>query len=164
MNSTHIHLLLNHFPIIGILIATIFLLYAVWKKENSIQQISLFTVFIMALIAIPVFLTGEPAEESVEKLPGVIESIIEAHEESAELAFWFMMAAGALSLISFALQVVKNTNAKRLVIVSLMLCIITSALMVRTGYLGGQIRHTEIRANGSSAQTNEQGAENENEE
>lgn len=164
MNSTHIHLLLNHFPIIGILIGTIFLIYGVWKKENSIQQISLFTIFIMALIAIPVFLTGEPAEESVEKLPGVIKSIIEEHEESAELAFWFMMASGAISLLTFALQIMKSANAKRLVMISLMLCLITSVLMVRTGYLGGQIRHTEIRGNGSATQTSEQGIENENEE
>ncbi len=160
MNSTHIHLLLNHFPIIGTMIGTLLLSYGIWKKENSIQQISLLTVFIMALIAIPVFLTGEPAEESVEKLPGVIKSLIEEHEEAAEVAFWLMMVSGALSFIGLLMKMMNNRNAKKLVVLSLLSCLATSALMVRTGYLGGQIRHTEVRGS-TPAQGVDQGEENE---
>ena len=160
MDNTHVHLLLNHFPIIGTLIGTVLLLYGVWKKNISIQQVSLVTIFLMAIIAIPVFLTGEPAEEAVEKLPGVIESIIEEHEESAEIAFWLMMATGLASLLSVTLQMLQNRIAKTFVIISLLLSIITSGLMVRTDYLGGQIRHTEIRDNTINIQTEEKGKEN----
>lgn len=167
MNSTHIHLLLNHFPIIGTLIGTILLSYGIWKKQKNLQHIAASIVFVMALIAIPVFLTGEPAEESVENLPGINETLIEDHEESAEIAFWFMMAAGAVSLISLLLHWTQNSNSHKMIVTTLLLCLVTSAMMIRTGYLGGQIRHTEIRGDAPAGQTApaaEQGGENEEED
>ncbi len=162
MDSTHAHLMLTHFPIIGTLIGTALLLLGVWKKNPVIQEISLAIIVFMAIAAIPVFLTGEPAEESVENLPGVIESIIEEHEEAAELAFWTMIATGVISLISIAFSRLKNTGANAFIMLSLVLSIITTGLMARTGYLGGQIRHSEIRdgnANIVSQPLNESGEE-----
>ena len=147
MNSTHVHLLLNHFPIIGIMIGTVLLFYGVWKKNTSIQRISLATIVVMALIAIPVFLTGEPAEESVENLPGVVKATIEEHEEASEIAFWSMMLAGAISLMSVVLQMLQNKMAKTSVMLALLVSTVTSVLMARAGYLGGQIRHTEVQGN-----------------
>lgn len=164
MNYTHLHLLLNHFPIIGTLIGTVFLLYGIWKGNLSIQQISLTTILLMALIAIPVFLTGEPAEESVENLPGVIKSIIEAHEEASEIAFWTLIAAGFVSLVSLVMQKLQNKIAKTFVALSFLLSVITSGLMIRTGYLGGQIRHTEVRSNTVTNQTIQQNGEKDDEE
>ena len=40
----------------------------------------------MAVLTIPVFLTGEETEESVEHLAGVSHDLIEEHEELAEKA------------------------------------------------------------------------------
>lgn len=144
MSYTHIHLLLNHFPIIGSMIGTVLLLLGIWKKNSMIQQVSLALLIIMAVVAIPVFLTGEPAEESVEELPGVIKSVIEEHEEAAEIAFWVMMGSGILSFISLILDLIKNKMANRLILMSLLSSIAAFGMMARTGYLGGQIRHTEI--------------------
>ncbi len=159
MNSTHVHILLNHFPIIGTLIGTMLLLYGVWKKNKSIQNVSLITIFVMALIAIPVFLTGEPAEESVENLPGIVKSAIEEHEEAGEIAFWSMMITGVVSLMSIALLVLQNKTAKTFVMFSLLASIATSILMARAGYLGGQIRHSEINGSTVTNTTNEQNSE-----
>ena len=147
MNSTHAHLLLNHFPVIGTLIGTMILLYGLLIKNINIQKVSLATIVVMTLIAIPVFLTGEPAEEAVENLPGVAESIIESHEEAAEVAFWVMMLTGVFALITLGLQIVNNPFSKTFVLIALISGIISFGLMGRTAYLGGQIRHTEIRSN-----------------
>lgn len=115
----------------------------------------------MALIAIPVFLTGEPAEEKIENLPGVVESIIEQHEETAEIAFWTMLAAGLIAGITIALQLLQNKMAKSFVMISVLISLVSFGLMARTGYLGGQIRHTEIRANAATNQAVETGADEE---
>ncbi len=147
MNSTHAHLLLNHFPVIGTLIGTMILLYGLLIKNINIQKVSLATIVVMTLIAIPVFLTGEPAEEAVENLPGVVESIIESHEEAAEVAFWVMMLTGVFALITLGLQIVNNPFSKTFVLIALISGIVSFGLMGRTAYLGGQIRHTEIRSN-----------------
>ena len=152
MDATHLHLLLNHFPIIGTLIATVLLLISLTTKNEAIQKASLVIIFLMALIAIPVFFTGEPAEERAEKLPGIAESIIEAHEEAAEAAFWVMMATGVISFVALLLQTAQHQTAKAAVILALVAGLVTSALMARTGYLGGQIRHTEISSNAPTAQ------------
>lgn len=150
MNSTHAHLLLNHFPVIGTLIGIMILLYGLLIKNINIQKVSLATIVAMALIAIPVFLTGEPAEEAVENLPGVAESIIESHEEAAEVAFWVMMLTGVFALITLGLQIVNHPFAKTFVLIALISGIASFGLMGRAAYLGGQIRHTEIRSNSDS--------------
>jgi uncharacterized membrane protein len=99
----------------------------------------------MAVCAIPVFLTGEPAEEMVEGLPGVSEALIEAHEEAAELAIWVMEALGLLSLLAFFIKFKTESTNKTVMGIAFALSLLTFGLMARTGYLGGQIRHTEIR-------------------
>jgi uncharacterized membrane protein len=68
MNATHFHLLLNHFPIIGTLIGTIILVYGFITKELKIKILSAYIIAAMALLAVPVYLTGEPAEETVEHI------------------------------------------------------------------------------------------------
>jgi len=157
MNNTHVHLLLNHFPVIGSLIGIMILLYGLLIKNINIQKVSLATIVVMALIAIPVFLTGEPAEEAVENLPGVVESIIESHEEAAEVAFWVMMFTGGLALITLGLQIINHPFAKTFVLIALISGIASFGLMGRAAYLGGQIRHTEIRSNSTAVnnQSNE---------
>lgn len=146
MDTTHLHLLLNHFPIIGTLIAIVTLTYGVISESRRTTKISLAVIVVMSLITIPVFLTGEPAEDSVKNLAGVSKAIIEEHEEAAELAVWFMALLGVLSAVTLASLIVSERINKILVWSTVFAGIITFGLMARTGYLGGLIRHTEIRS------------------
>lgn len=157
MDSTHVHLLLNHFPIVGTLVATAILVYGVIRRNSSNQQVALAALAVMALLAIPVMLTGEPAEERVENIAGVTEAAIEAHEEAAELAFWVMEATGILALIGLLLSGLKNRLAQPAVILTLILSIASFGLMARTGSLGGKIRHTELAGAIAAGTTGETG-------
>ena len=150
MDATHLHLLLNHFPIIGTLIAILILAYGIYSGSRRTTKAALFTIIVMSLIAIPVFLTGEPAEESVENLPGITHAIIEEHEEAAEFAIWMMAILGIISAISMVNLISKNRINKSLILIALFAGLLTFAAMARTGYLGGKIRHTEIRGNSTS--------------
>lgn len=152
MDSTHLHLLLNHFPIIGTLIGTGIMAYGYFAQSDATKKAALWTWVTMALLAIPVFLTGEPAEESVEGLAGVSEALIEAHEEAAEVALWVMEALGLFSLFALFFNFKNGYNGKTVTALLFALSLVTFGLMARTGYLGGQIRHTEIRS-GAAAQT-----------
>ena len=158
MDATHLHLLLNHFPVIGTLLGIGVMIYGYITTSTEVKKAALWTWAAMAVIAIPVFLTGEPAEESVENLPGVSEAIIEAHEEAAELALWLMEALGALSLLTLAFFKIKPAMSKSLMLVSMLLGLATFAAMARTGYLGGQIRHSEIRSGQTALNGGEQDA------
>lgn len=150
MNLTHLHLLLNHFPIIGTLIGSSIILCGIIRKQQQAKSIGAAIILVMAIIAIPVFLTGEPAEETVEHLQGISKSLIHDHEEAAELALWIMEIAGLFSLLSLFFQIKKSSIANNLFIITFVLTLISFGLMARTGYLGGQIRHTELSTiNGS---------------
>ena len=156
MDSTHLHLLLNHFPVIGTIIGTLVMAYGYFTNSASTKKAALLTWVLMALFTIPVFLTGEPAEESVENLPGVSEAIIHDHEEAAELAIWAMGAVGLLSLIALLAPAAQEKAAKTMIGIAFVLSLVSFGLMARTGYLGGQIRHTEIRS-GVAAATGAEG-------
>jgi len=151
MDATHLHLLLNHFPIIGTLLGVGVMLYGFITSSEQTKKAALWTWVLMALIAIPVFLTGEPAEESVEGVAGVSEALIEEHEEAAELAIWLMEALGLLSLVTLVFAKTNSSLSKSLILVSTVLGLVVFGAMARTGYLGGQIRHTEIRTVAAAA-------------
>lgn len=151
MNWAHVHIAINHVPVIGIFFGFLLLIYALMKKSEELKRISLGIFVIVALIAIPVYFTGGGAEEVVEHLPGVSESIVETHEDSAFSTFVMVEALGLLTLGGLFLYRRPQTLSNWFVILSLILSILVGGLMARTANLGGQIRHTEIRADAKSS-------------
>ncbi len=144
MNAAYVHLLLNHFPIIGSLLGAGVLLWGTFKQSVAVQKTGSAILFLMALVAIPVYLTGEPAEEAVEKLPGISKALIEQHEEAATLALVMMALAGLSAAVNLLVPGRKPGTAKALFNVTALLALLSFAAMARTGYYGGKIRHTEI--------------------
>lgn len=144
MDAAHLHLLLNHFPIVGSMIAVAALIWGLLSHSDAVKKFGLGALFAMSLIAIPVFATGEPAEERVEKLAGVEHSTIHEHEEAAEFSILLSHITGLAALAALLLGAKKPEKFAPAVYVVLVLSIITLASMARTGYLGGQIRHTEF--------------------
>lgn len=161
MNSTHFHMLLNHFPVIGTLIGSVLLAWGILKDQQNIKSTAAVILSLMAIIAIPVYLTGEPAEESVENLPGVAKSMIDLHEDAASIAILLMGITGAVALIAVLLAFQKKAIAKTAYLATLFFSVVCFAAMARTGYYGGQIRHTEISSTATAAggeqNTSEQG-------
>ena len=159
MDATHIHLLLNHFPIVGTLIGSGVMIWGLLKNRNSIKAVAAVIIISMALLAVPVYLTGEPAEERVEHLPGVSEAMIEEHEEAAEVAIWVMAAAGITSLLALLLQY--RSTSRIPFAIATTVTLLAFAAMVRVGYYGGQIRHSELSTGqvSSSQQVGEHHAE-----
>jgi hypothetical protein len=151
MNATHVHLLLNHVSILGALFSVVVLIWGIIGKDKSIRTVALTGFVLSALAAIPVFFSGESAEEAVENLAGVSESLIESHEETANIALWLIEAAGLLSLITLVGDRLKWKFASAMPLPVLLLAIIASGSIAYTGYLGGKIRHTEISAASASA-------------
>jgi uncharacterized membrane protein len=146
MNWAHVHIAINHVPVIGIIFGFLLLFYGMMKKNEELKRTSLVIFVIIALIAIPVYFTGGGAEEVVEHLPGVSESIIERHEESAFSTFVMVEVLGLLTLGGLYLYRTPKKPSSWFVALSLVLSILVGGLMARTANLGGQIRHTEIRS------------------
>jgi uncharacterized membrane protein len=144
MSVAHLHLLLNHFPVVGTIIVTVILGWALVGQHDEVTKVALALIAGIAAVSVVVFFTGEPAEETIENLPGFSEAITERHEEFALIATIVLGALGALAL--GALVFLKGRAAPRWITVwTFVLSIIASGVMGYTALLGGQIRHTEVR-------------------
>lgn len=151
MNPAHWHLLLNHAPVIGIIIGVLLLSWGIIRNSDDLKKASLGVLVGAALLAIPVFLTGEPAEEIAEHLPGVSHAIIERHEDIAKIALVLMSLTGVVALVGLFLR----QRAQWLIPMALVFGLIAAGAIGYTANLGGQIRHTEIRADFNAAATAE---------
>jgi len=145
VNLPHIHLMLNHVPVLGTLFGLVLLAWGIMRRNGALQRAALLTFTVVALVAIPVYLTGEPAEEAVEHLAGTVDSAIDPHEDAAIISFIAMELLGALSLGALLLSRTRF-NPALVVRGALAVAIITGGLMAWTANLGGRIRHGEVGA------------------
>ena len=147
MNQAHFHLMVNHLPIIFPIVGTIVLIGGFMLRSEIIKRVA-YTIFIFGAIAtFPAFLSGEGAEEVVENLPGVSESFIEPHEDIAKIFALLSYMLGAFSILALWSNWQQKSFKGIVSMVVLILSIVVLYFGKVTGTTGGEIRHTEIRAN-----------------
>ena len=152
MNQTHLHLLITHLPIVGSILGALVLIHGMGVKSNQ-TIIAAYYIFILCAMGAGVaYFTGEAAEESVEHLPGVVEATIKQHEDIAWYAFISLIALGMVSILGVFIAVKNLPFTRTMAFVMLMLSLLSFGLVARTGYLGGQIRHTETQTFGQAPQ------------
>lgn len=144
MNASQIHLALNHVPIFFSIVAGLILLYGFIRKKDQIISLSLYFMITAALFTLPVYFTGEGTEETVEKLPGVSEVLIEGHEEMAKTGLIIILIAGMVALVTLLIKRTASLS-RPFLILCVVLAFASFGVMVQTAHLGGQIRHSEIR-------------------
>lgn len=157
MNSVQLHLALTHLPVVLSLTGFILLAVAFFIRNTTLTKTAYSILLAAGIAAIPVFLSGEGAEEAVEHLPGVSESITEQHETIAKLAM-IVIVVTAIVAVAALIAISKNIAVRFFQILLLLLALTTCGLMLQTAHLGGQIRHTEIRKN-AAIQTNNSSSE-----
>ena len=108
MNDAHWHLVVNHFPIIGTILALGILITGLFLKNNSVKNTAYILFIVAAIFALFSMQTGEGAEEMVEDFPGIGKTIIHEHEELAEKLALVLYAMGGLSLLALFLNLEFN--------------------------------------------------------
>lgn len=151
MDGTHLHLLINHLPVIGSALAAMLLVVAVALPalRRGLLVGGVMIVVASGVGAAIALNTGETAEEAVEGLPGVTEALIHEHEERAELA---TVLAGITAVAGLGVFFLAGRRADPPAWAPAALgaaALVTFGAMAWTGYAGGQIRHTEIRGEGA---------------
>ena len=146
MSWAHLHLALNHVPVVGVPLALLLLGFGIVRHSRELTRTSFWLLAGLALVTLLVYLTGEPAEELVEGLAGVSEPVLERHEQAALTA----TVATAVLGIAAATGLVRSRGGRpdpgRYATAVLLLALLASGVLVWTANLGGQIRHTEIRS------------------
>jgi uncharacterized membrane protein len=146
MNLAHLHLVLNHFPIIGTVIGLGLFVVSFAGKNDDLKRASLIVLAAVALLALPTFFSGIGAQRAIRNDPAVSAVLIERHEGAAMLALFFMEIAGALALAGlWQRHVSTGQRSSRNLMAVLFFSVVTAGLMARVGTTGGEIRHPEIR-------------------
>lgn len=151
MNQAHLHMVFNHFPIIGLFFGTGILAYGIIKKQTILVNTA-YVIFIFCMItAKATMMTGEGAEEIVEEL-GISHDIIHQHEEIAEKFMIVLYGLGLLSILGLFANTKKYPKATVVSYLVLLVAIGSVVLSKYVGTSGGEIRHTEIRDNANKVQ------------
>lgn len=160
MNDAHLHLIVNHFPIIGTIFGFGILIVGLILKNKTLQNTSYGLFMIAAIFAAISMGTGEGAEELVEDMPNIGKQIIHEHEELAEKLAVLLYVLGTLSLAGLYLNFKNHSKAKLLSFFILGIATAGLFLAQKVGTSGGEIRHTEIRPNATTTvKDSEQGRE-----
>ena len=161
MNDAHLHMVVNHFPIIGTIFGLGILITGIVMKNTVIKNVAYVLFVIAAIFGLVSMSTGEGAEEIAENLPSVTDQIIHEHEEMAEKLALVLYILGGVSLVGLFMNFKNHAKASLVSYLAFLIALVGVFLGKQTGTTGGEIRHTEIRENSSNSNASEGNAETE---
>ncbi len=131
---TYLHPMAVHFPIALLLVGFVSDLAGIVLKKELLSKVALILLLTGALGLAVAYLSGRAAGEGLAE-GGALKEALEAHEDSAVMTLWLVIAAVAVRLVLAAAK--KYSGALRWIPAVLLLA---GALAVaRTGHLGGQL-------------------------
>ena len=153
MNLPHIHLLLNHWPVIGAFIGLALFVIALATRNRDLKQASYALFAVLALLAIPVYLSGNAAAEVLKKQPGWSTELATSHEGAAMLALLALELTGIFAICGLwpaSRSAKEEPQAKSWVSMAVLIsALATAGLMAVAGNTGGNINHPEIIEEGA---------------
>lgn len=144
MSTTHLHLMINHFPLMGSAIAIVLLTWALVAKSRDLTRAALILTLACGIGGYLAHWSGEEAEEQVEDLPWAQRELIHEHEEAADWAYWILIAAGVTAAAGLV-RMRKEGAATLETRIALGLILFGFAATAKTALDGGKIRHEEVR-------------------
>ncbi len=142
----YVHVAINHFPLIGLLVAMLALIIALLIRNRPTIFLGLILLALLALSAWPVFEYGEAGYDRVLSMsddPG--RAFLKHHEELAERwVFLYYVTAGLAGLA----LILGWKRPKTLTPLSLV-CVLLAAASLTAGFFiaktSGEVRHREFR-------------------
>jgi hypothetical protein len=144
LNLAHFHLVLNHVPTIGTVIALGLLMVGYSRRDDSLKHIGLEVLFLIAVLTVPVYMTGVAAYQTIRKVPEVSEAAIRLHQDIALIGFTITEVAGFVGWVALWQWRRHGRAARGVVPAATLLLIAALAVMGGAANVGGEIRHPEI--------------------
>ena len=145
MDWTHLHLALNHVPVLGTPFLLGLLLWS-WARGQAVTlRFCLWLFVVLAAASIAIKFTGDFAAEKVGTQPGFDKALIDQHEQSADQATTGVFFMGIAAVVALFVSRRGRPAPKWSLGLLALLALVTFGLMARTANFGGHIRHPEIR-------------------
>jgi hypothetical protein len=144
----YIHVVLNHLPIYGTILAALALAISLILRSRAAQITALILTLIAGVSAYPVFVTGQRAYKTIRnQSDDAGADWLDEHMDRAEKtigAFYFLAALGVAGLL---VPIKWPKSASPLAVLTLLAAILCSAIAVYIAQPGGRVRHPEFRPN-----------------
>ena len=145
MDELHLHLIVNHLPIIFPIVGIIILLIGIFSTSEVTKR-NAYVIFILgAITSIAAMVTGENAENSATQIAGLSDSLIEKHADISEIFATLTYVLGAISLVALIASFRNSLISKYAPFLVGILAVICLFYAQKSGTTGGEIKHTEIR-------------------
>jgi uncharacterized membrane protein len=139
------HLALNHIPVVGLPIVTLFLAVGWWRRREEVTRCALWALVLLSIAAIAIKFTGDfAAEQSAQRLAGAQEFVAK-HEQIGDQATTGVFLLGISAALTLFLSRRSRPLRRWTIAAVLALGIAAALLYVRTANSGGKIGHPELR-------------------
>ncbi len=146
MDPVHLHLALNHVPVLGTVFVALVLGVAMARRNGEFVRLGLWAGVVLAAVSVGIKFTGDAAWEDLRPWPQPYDGPrVERHEQAADQATTGVFLTGLVAGIAVfraRRRAVPGTGSAAVVVV---LLLVTFGLMARTANLGGQLRHPQLR-------------------
>ena len=144
---SHEHMILNHFPTVGLVFALAFYIIALVTKNIVMTRATLVVFVICGILGVPTYVSGAASMWALTDpgVPGISKAMINVHRDMALLTLFGLAFTGVAAWIElWRFRHLRRFSDWSLYLV-LAVAVITLAVGAETGHLGGQINHPEIR-------------------
>ena len=142
--ATHLHLMINHFPLFAAAIAIVVLAWALVARSRDLTRAGLILTLVCGIGGFVAKQSGEGAEHQLEDLPWFNKDLFHEHEEAADWA-WVTLAVAGVAAAAALFRMRGGKEARLETGITLVLLTVGFAATARTALDGGQIRHEEVR-------------------
>jgi uncharacterized membrane protein len=144
MDWAHIHIAINHFPVILAVTGALAVLLGLVRGRRGVWVYATASLTLAAFTVLPTYFTGEPAQKTLNDPWYIPKGVIHSHEQSAQIAAVLTVLAGLVAvyawrrLVRYPREVQMPTGLR----ISLAVSSLTAAVAIAyTALLGGRIVH-----------------------
>lgn len=101
-DDAHWHLLVNHWPILGGMLATFVLVYGLARRSSDVITLSYWLLLLVAISTGVSKQTGGAAKRRLAELGLLNETMLNAHREASDWATWAMYLTAGLAGLALA--------------------------------------------------------------
>jgi hypothetical protein len=145
MNGAQLHLAINHVSLFALVIGAILLAVSMKRKSPELRVVASVLFVVAGVFAFFTFESGESAADIVKTLGLNTDSFVDEHAMAADWALRSGILVAILALVMEWAACKKQKWFKPLQWILLIVAIHGCTVFARVAYLGGHIRHTEVR-------------------
>lgn len=139
MDAQKLHLILNHYPAILMVAASVLLAFGLFRSSDGVTKFGLYLAIAAGLIALPAFVSGEMSGAKAV-YSGPHAEALTAHKHTARTSFLLIEAAGFASLIAVFKFRIGRKPGKAFAAAILAIFVAACVMIVYTTHLGRQVK------------------------